>query len=95
MPDKSISTEGAAPLTPATIALAVIGWIMQDQDRAERYLALTGLTPDSLRAALSSDEVLASALDFLANHEPDFIRAADDLALSPQQLQHAREELTR
>jgi len=78
----------------ATLALAVIGWILQDEDRAERYLSLTGLDPDSLRAGLSDNAVISSALDFLANHEPDLIRAAEALAVTPEELISARKELT-
>jgi hypothetical protein len=32
------------------LALAALGWVLQDESRAERLLALTGLTPDELRA---------------------------------------------
>lgn len=66
---------------------------MQDTDRAERYLALTGLDPDSLRAGLGDNQVLSSALDFLANHEPDLVRAAEALAVTPEELIAARREL--
>ncbi len=67
---------------------------MQDGDRADRYLELTGLDPDSLRAGLGDPAVLSSALDFLANHEPDLIRAAEALAVTPEELIAARQELS-
>ncbi|EAQ28328.1 hypothetical protein NAP1_12053 [Erythrobacter sp. NAP1] len=81
------------PQRAATLALAAIGWLMQDTDRAERYLALTGLDPDALRAGLGDNQVLSSALDFLANHEPDLVRAAEALAVTPEELVAARKEL--
>ncbi|UAB78304.1 DUF3572 family protein [Erythrobacter sp. SCSIO 43205] len=68
------------------MALAALGWILQDTDRAERYLSLTGLDPDALRAGLDDSTVLGSALEFLANHEPDLIRAAEALAVTPEEL---------
>lgn len=68
------------------MALAALGWILQDTDRAERYLSLTGLDPDALRAGLDDAGVLGSALEFLANHEPDLIRAAEALAVTPEEL---------
>ncbi|MEL6530442.1 MAG: DUF3572 domain-containing protein [Pseudomonadota bacterium] len=77
-----------------TLALAALGWILQDGDRADRYLELTGLDPDTLRAGLNNPAVLSSALDFLANHEPDLIRAAEALAITPEELIAARQELT-
>ncbi len=76
------------------MALAAIGWLMQDEERAERYLDLTGLDPDSLRAGLDNSQVLGSALDFLANYEPDLIRAAEALAVTPEELVAARKDLT-
>jgi hypothetical protein len=77
-----------------TLALAAIGWIVEDEDRAERYLLLTGLDPDTLRAGLGDDEVLSSGLDFLANHEPDLLRAAEALAVTPEELIEARRTLS-
>ncbi|WP_298305934.1 DUF3572 domain-containing protein [uncultured Erythrobacter sp.] len=69
-----------------TLALAALGWILQDTERAERYLELTGLDPDSLRTGLDNPAVLGSVLDFLANHEPDLIRASEALAVTPEEL---------
>lgn len=59
---------------------------MQDGDRAERYLDLTGLDADSLRAGLDDPAILGSVLEFLANHEPDLIRASEALAVTPEEL---------
>ena len=77
-----------------TLALAAIGWALQDDDRAQRYLALTGLDPDTLRAGLNDPRVLASVLDFLANHEPDLVQAAESLGVDPEELIAARRELS-
>ena len=77
----------------ATLSLAALGWLLTEPDRAERYLALTGLDPDSLRAGLNDPSVLQSCLDFLANYEPDLIRAAEALAVTPEELIAAREHL--
>ena len=77
-----------------TLALAALGWILQVPERAERYLELTGLDPDSLRNGLDDVTVLGSALDFLANHEPDLIRAAEALAVTPEELIATRRNLT-
>jgi hypothetical protein len=82
-------------LTAATLALAALGWVLDDGERAERYLELTGLDPDSLRQGLDDPVVLGATLDFLANHEPDLIRAAEALAVTPEELIAARKELSR
>lgn len=67
--------------------------MLEDPERADRYLELTGLDPDSLRSGLDDPTVLGSALDFLANHEPDLLRAAEALAVTPEELISARKEL--
>ncbi|MFM7378254.1 MAG: DUF3572 family protein [Erythrobacter sp.] len=89
------------PLRPASesqnpegLALAALGWVLECEDRAARYLELTGLDPDSLRRGLGDPLILASALEFLANHEPDLIRAAEALAVSPEELVAAKDALT-
>ena len=75
------------------LALAALGWVLESEDRAERFLALTGLNPDALRAGLGDPMVLAAALEFLANHEPDLIRAAEALAVTPEELVAAKDAL--
>ena len=67
--------------------------MLQDEDRAQRYLDLTGLDPEMLRRGLGDPSVLASTLDFLANYEPDLIRAAEALAVTPEEMISARKDL--
>jgi hypothetical protein len=74
---------------PQTLALAALGWILSDGDRAQRFLALTGLTPDALRAGLGDPALLSGVFEFLAAHEPDMVAAAHALDLSPQKLADA------
>ena len=70
-------------------------WILADIPRAERFLALTGLTADDLRAALGDPAVLVAVLDFLSAHEPDLIAAAAALGTTPSALIAARESLNQ
>lgn len=83
------------PADADALALNALGWVLTDDDRAERLLSLTGLTPDILRERLTDRTVLAAVLDFLANHEPDLLLAADALSVEPQVLLAARESLAR
>ena len=83
------------PGEPETLALSALGWVLAEQDRADRLLALTGLTPEVLRERLTDREVLGAVLDFLGNHEPDLVLAADALNVDPGDLIKAREELVR
>ena len=75
------------------LALSALGWILADGTRADRLLALTGQTPDGLRAALGDPGTLAGVLDFLCAHEPDLVAAADALGVAPADLAAARERL--
>ena len=75
------------------IALQALGWVLQDQDRAERLLALTGLDPRELRSGLEDPSMLASLLGFLANHEPDLLACAEAIGIAPARLAAAARHL--
>jgi hypothetical protein len=77
------------------LSLAALGWVLEDEDRAERFLSLTGLDPDGLRAALGERSTQVAVLEFLAGHEPDLLRAAEALAVTPEELIAAMEQLKR
>lgn len=79
----------------SSLALAALAWILSDQARAERFLDLTGLTPEGLRGAVGQVSTHRAIFDFLAAHEPDLVGAAQALDVSPQVLIAAQEELTR
>lgn len=66
-----------------TIALMVIGWIVADARRAERFLTLTGLDPDQLRLRIGENEVQRAGLEFLLGHEPDLLACADAIGERP------------
>lgn len=78
---------------PDALALSALGWVLADDLRATRFLSLTGLTPDALRAGLTEPAVLSAVLDFLGAHEPDLIAAADALGVPPKTLVAARDAL--
>ncbi|WP_371328218.1 DUF3572 domain-containing protein [Novosphingobium sp. NDB2Meth1] len=78
---------------PAATALQALGWVLGDGDRAERFLALTGLTPETLRSGLGDPAVQGAVLEFLCGHEADLIAAAEALGMSPAALAATRERL--
>ena len=67
--------------------------MLTDETRAERLLALTGLTPDILRDGLGDRAVLAAVLEFLAGHEADLVAAAIALDLPPEEIAAAARAL--
>jgi adenine/guanine phosphoribosyltransferase-like PRPP-binding protein len=78
---------------PSATALQALGWVLGDGERAERFLALTGLTPDELRAGLGDPAVQRAVLEFLCGHEADLIMAAEALGMAPATLAATRERL--
>jgi Protein of unknown function (DUF3572) len=85
-------TDGS-PASPQTLALAALGWVLESEERAARFLDLTGLDPETLRAGLGDPLILAAPLEFLTNYEPDLIRAAEALAVTPEELVAAKDAL--
>jgi hypothetical protein len=67
--------------------------VLADGARAERLLALTGLTPEELRLGLGEPATLAAVLAFLEAHEPDLLACADAIGVAPAELVEARRRL--
>ncbi len=72
--------------------------MLGDEDRAERLIALTGITPDELRERLgageaSRREVLTAMMDFLMAYEPDLLACAEALDVPPEVLADAHAKL--
>ena len=78
---------------PAELALGALAWLLSDSLRAQRFLDLTGLTPDSLRTSIGGCATQAAVLDFLCAHEPDLEAAAEALGVVPEELAGARKRL--
>jgi hypothetical protein len=81
------------PTNDAAVALRALGWTLGEDARADRFLALTGLTPESLRTSLDEPATLAAALRFLEAHEPDLIACAAAIGVAPADLPETRRRL--
>lgn len=79
------------------LALGALSWIVSDSRRGQRFLDVTGLSGDGLRAAVSDpatrSATLGAVLDFLCAHEPDLLAAAEALGLDPAELAALRGRL--
>ena len=80
-------------MDPSALALQALAWVLADERRAQRFLDLTGLAPQDLRARIGTAEIQLSVLDFLCAHEPDLVSAADELGVGPAEIATARERL--
>ncbi len=79
---------------PAEIwALQALAWVLSDTGRADRFVALTGISPEDLRARAGDPSVLDAVLGFLEGHEPDLFGCAKDIGVAPIELIAARQRL--
>lgn len=74
---------------PEMVALGALAWVLQDGGRAERLLAVTGLTAEGLRAGIGDPTVLGAVMEFLMGHEPDLLACADFMGVKPEALADA------
>lgn len=77
----------------ASVALAALAWLLTDNVRAGRLLAVTGLTPDDLRNRIDDSALLGAVLAFLEAHEPDLIACAEAIGRAPAAMVAARQRL--
>ena len=87
-------------LSPTTndaqaLALSALAATLTDERRAQRFLELTGLSPDGIRARVGERSLLAATLAFLESHEPDLVAVAEAIGCKPEALIVARAELER
>ena len=84
---------GATHNDPEALALAALAATLTDARRAQRFLELTGMSPDGIRSRLADPGLLAACIAFLEAHEPDLIAVAEAIGSSPETLVRARAAL--
>jgi len=83
------------PVDAEALALAALAATLTDERRARRFLDLTGLDADELRARAGERRLLAALLGFLEAHEPDLVDVAQVIGIKPEKLVSIRSELER
>lgn len=71
------------------IAIRALGFLASDPERLDRFLSLTGLGPENLRAAAQTPGFLASVLDHVASDESLLMALAGNLGVSPDAVARA------
>ncbi len=64
----------------------ILGWIAADTTRMGRFMALSGLTGDTLREAAMAPDFPLGVLNFLMSHEPTLLAYCNDRGTDPQRL---------
>lgn len=75
------------------IAIEALIWLAEDAERLQRFLALSGLGPQNLRAAAAEPGFLAAVLDHLSAHEPTFMAFANHANRAPETVIQAHRRL--
>jgi hypothetical protein len=78
---------------PEALAITVLGFLASDSERLGRFLAVTGLGPESLRAAARDPEFLASVLSHIAEDESLLVAFAADAGVAPESVARAHRKL--
>ena len=81
------------PNDPHALALLALGATLTDERRARRFLDLTGIETEELRARANDPELLLALLDFLEAHEPDLLAVCEDVGVKADALVAARRQI--
>jgi hypothetical protein len=72
------------------IAIKALTLLTGDRERLARFLALTGLGPETIRAAAGSPGFLKAVLDHIAGNEDLLVSLADEMGTRPETIIEAR-----
>ncbi|WP_210202553.1 DUF3572 domain-containing protein [Alsobacter soli] len=75
------------------IAIEALGFLASDPERLDRFMALTGLTPDTLRGAAGEPGFLLAVLDHLVSDESLLLTFSANAGQQPEQVLAARDVL--
>src|ERR1700692_5000004 len=76
------------------LAIAALSFLAGETERLERFLALTGLGPQSLRAAAREPSFLLGVLDHVASDETLLLAFANENGINPEDVGRAVAALT-
>jgi hypothetical protein len=75
------------------IAVDALAWLAADPERLDRFLALTGLAHDSIRAAASQPGFLSAVLEHLCADEATLLAFAAEIGKAPEIIGASRDML--
>lgn len=73
------------------LAITALGFIAAEPERLGRFLAVTGIGPDSIRQAAREPHFLAGVLDHLAGDERLLMDFAAEHTVDPDDVMRARD----
>jgi hypothetical protein len=82
------------PVDAENVAIQALSFLAADPARLGRFLAMTGIGPDDIRAAARDKGFLAGVLDHLADDESAMLAFAQEIGLAPDLIARARAALS-
>jgi Protein of unknown function (DUF3572) len=79
-----------SPQWAETLSLQALGHILGDGETMERFLSLTGLDAEGLKASLPSPPFLAAVLDYILADEPLLLAFAEAQGINPHDIMKAQ-----
>jgi Protein of unknown function (DUF3572) len=75
------------------LAIQALGYLAGEPEQLGRFLALTGLGPETIRTAAHDPRFLAGVLDYIAGHEALLTAFAAHAEVKPARVMEARAAL--
>ena len=75
------------------IALKALVFLMGEPDRANRFMGVTGATPESIRAGAGEQGFLRGVLEYLCGDEPLLLVFAESAGIAPESVDAAARHL--
>jgi Protein of unknown function (DUF3572) len=93
MQPKSPKGGNVSPAEATAIATQALAYIAGDGARLGRFLAESGLGPETLRRAARDAAFLPAVLDFVLSHEQDLLDFAAQAGIDAKRVSRARDAL--
>jgi hypothetical protein len=90
---KARSDQEAEQAAATELAIAALTFIAEDPERLGRFLALSGVGPESLRTAAREPNFLLGILDYMMSDEAMLVAFAEHSGIDPMDVGRARDAL--
>jgi len=77
----------------STLAVRALSFLAEDPLLISRFLATSGIAPDTLRSAAAQPDFLTGVMNFIAEDEGLIIAFAEYAGISPAEVDRARQAL--
>ncbi|HRJ68748.1 MAG TPA: DUF3572 domain-containing protein [Beijerinckiaceae bacterium] len=77
-------------LDPEAVAIQALAHIAADAERLARFLAMTGIEPETLREAAREPGFLSQVLEFVCSDDSGLLAFAANAGLAPDAVARAR-----